>query len=301
MNKGTLIKSLGLSIFAAIVTLPAHATDARIDALSGNVGIEDDTDFTTYASETGEVGGNAWMNYDGALTGAVAWDGNAVSINDDNGATMGWYSSSGDTGYSASLGYDNETEVIALGGSWSTADRSDGLANMAFGGGLTMDDDDIGVKFGASSRTLTDDAVTAWRAVLDYSDTGIEVDGNYVMGHRFGDSAAFTYGPGVVVDMPDGGDMAINLELVEANMASEFMFNDWFGLRGSVTGTLALENLTGEMTTSMNVDSAFGATLSSDAAAIDLKVDPAQILGGPYFLTGNASGAAAYMSIRVAI
>jgi hypothetical protein len=301
MNKGTLIKSLGLSIFAAIVTLPAHATDARMSALSGNVGIEDDTDFTTYASETGEVGGNAWMNYAGALTGAVAWDGNAVSINDDNGATMGWYSSSGDTGYSASLGYDNETEVIALGGSWSTADRSDGLANMAFGGGLTMDDDDIGVKFGASSRTLTDDAVTAWRAVLDYSDTGIEVDGNYVMGHRFGDSAAFTYGPGVVVDMPDGGDMAINLELVQANMASEFMFNDWFGLRGSVTGTLALENLTGEMTTSMNVDSAFGATLSSDAAAIDLKVDPAQILGGPYFLTGNASGAAAYMSIRVAI
>ena len=301
MNKGTLVKSLGLSVFAAIITMPAHATDARMSALSGNVGIEDDTDFATYASETGEVDGNAWMNYDGALTGAMAWDGNAVSINMNDGATMGWSNSSGDTGYSASLGYNNETEGIALGGSYSTADRSDGLANMAFGGGLTMVDDDIGVNLGASSRTLTDDAVTAWGAGLGYSATGINVGGNYVMGHRFGDSAAFTYGPGVGIDMPDGGDMAIDLNLVQANMASEFMFNDWFGLRGSVTGTLALEDLTGDMTPSMNVGSAFGAALSSDAAAIDLMVDPAQILGGPYFLTGNASGAAAYMSIRVAI
>lgn len=301
MNTGTLVRSLGLSIFAAIITLPAHATDARMSAMSNNVGITDDTDFTRYASEAGEVGGHAWMNYAGGLTGAMAWDGNAVSIDMSNGATMGFYNSNGDSGYSASLGYDNATEGIALGGSWATADRSDGLSNMAIGGGLTMVDDSIGLNVGVNSRTLTDDSVTAWGGGLGYSDAGINVGGNYRMGHRFGDSAAFTYGPGVAIDMPDGGDMAVNLHLLAANMASEFMFNDWFGLRGSVTGTLGLDDLTGDMTPSMNVGSAFGAALSSDSAVIDLMVDPAQIMGGPYFLTGNASGAAAYMSIRVAI
>jgi hypothetical protein len=108
-------------------------------------------------------------------------------------------------------------------------------------------------------------------------------------------------GSGLGVDMPDGGDMAIGLNLLDVNLAGEFMFNDWFGLRGSVTSSMSLDNLTDEMELGINMGSGFGASLVSEAGVIDLVIDPSQVLGGPFFLTGNTAGPAIALSARFSI
>jgi hypothetical protein len=158
----------------------------------------------------------------------------------------------------------------------------------------------MGVSAGAVSRSLTDDEETAWGAGVDYNDGSIALGGNYDMGVRFGtdtSNAALTYGAGLSVDMPDGGDMAASLSIGNLNLAGEFMFNDWVGIRGSVTSGLSYD-VTGDGGLSGGGGSMFGATFHSDGADIDLLVSPDQLTGGPYFLTGNAMGSVAVMSAR---
>jgi len=304
MYKGMYTRVLALTVLGSVLAAPANATDSRVTALSGNVGITDDTDFTRFASETGQMGDHAWLNYDGlTLGGAMSWGSNAVMLNQGaNGAAIGYYNSSGDTGYNASFAYDGNTEGMTFGGGYAMADRSDGLGNMAFGGQVMLVDDSLGIMANAISRTLTDDSVTSWGGSAAYSDAGIGLGGGYQWyGARFGDASAITMGSGLGVDLPDGGDMAIGLNLLDVNLAGEFMFNDWFGLRGSVTTSMVLDNLTDEMELGVNMGSGFGASLVSEAGVIDLVIDPSQVLGGPFFLTGNTAGPAIALSARFSI
>jgi len=154
----------------------------------------------------------------------------------------------------------------------------------------------------AYSRTLTDDSVTAWGAFINTDTANHNVNALYYTGYRFSDSVALTMGPGVDIMVPEEGDMTIGLTLADLNLAGEFMFNDWIGMRGSVTGSVGLDNLTGgnegEMAVVSGVGAGFGATFASDNGSIDINIDPSQVLGGPYFLTGNPMGTAANMSIR---
>ena len=80
-------------------------------------------------------------------------------------------------------------------------------------------------------------------------------------------------GPAVGVMVPDGGDMVLDLDLANVNLAGEFMFNEWFGLRGSVTAGLGLEGLTGgdDMHLSATGASGFGAAFVADGATIDTR------------------------------
>jgi len=275
----------------------AFATDARTSALSDNVGITDDTDFMTYASRTDDVGDNAWLNYGGALSGAASWDGHALTVSGAEGAAaFGWYNGKGDSGYSAGIGLDEATNTLSLGGSYSMSDGDD---DMAFGGSIDKGEEDIGIALGVSSRSFEDGGVTAWGAGLGYSGD-IDIAGNYAMGTNLGDGGALTIGPAVGVTMPEEGDMALDLDLANVNLAGEFMFNDWFGLRGSVTAGVGLEGLTGggDMYLSATGASGFGAAFAADGANIDITVDPSAVLAGPYFLTGNVSGHAVTMSAR---
>jgi hypothetical protein len=181
MYKGMYTRVLALTVLGSVLAAPANATDSRVTALSGNVGITDDTDFTRFASETGQMGDHAWLNYDGlTLGGAMSWGSNAVMLNQGaNGAAIGYYNSSGDTGYNASFAYDGNTEGMTFGGGYAMADRSDGLGNMAFGGQVMLVDDSLGIMANAISRTLTDDSVTSWGASAAYSDAGIGLGGGY--------------------------------------------------------------------------------------------------------------------------
>lgn len=299
MQKFTLIALL-------LSSSSAFATSSRTAALSGNGGITDDTDFMTYASRTDESD-SVWLDYSGALSGAGAWGGSAVTIAGGDGVLgVGWYNDGGDTGYSASLGLNEADHSLAVGGSYS---MTDGGSDMAVGGGVVSGEDAAGdstlsVAVGVSSRDLTDDAATLWGAGLTYDDVGIGLGGSYAMGNRFGadnSTGAFTYGPSLGVDMPSEGDMALDLNLVDMNLGGEFAITDWFGLRGSVTASIGLEEVAtdADMYVSAGAGSAFGAGFSADGCNIDVTVDPANLLGMPHFLTGvESDGFAAMMSAR---
>jgi hypothetical protein len=280
----------------------AMATETRMDALSNNVGIADDTDYQIFASQTDEAGDNVWLDYDGSLGGAVSGNGTAVSISSGafGDAAFGWYNSSGDTGYSVGLDI-GATDSLGLNGSYS---KSNGDNDMAFSGAVAMAGEAVGVAAGVMSRTLTDSDVSAWGANLMYNDGNIDVAGGYAVGWVMGSdasTAAMTVGPTLGVSMPDGGDMALDISLAAANLAGEFMFNDWVGVRGSVTGSLDIVDPTGELNVATSIGSAMGGTFHSDAGAIDITFAPAQLLGGPYFLTGAGTGAAVAFSARFAI
>lgn len=331
------MKHLTLCTVLMLWSGSAMATDTRMDALSGNLGMADDTDYQTFASQTDEASDNVWMDYDGANLGAaISFDSNAVSMSQgDLGTSFGWSSSSGDSGYSVGLDMAS-TDALSLSGSYS---MSNGDNDMAFGGSVLSANETTGVALGAMSRTLTDSDVTAWGVGLGYNDGNIDAGGGYWMGTVMGgdaSNAALTVGPSVDVSMPDGGDLAWGLSLVGVNLAGEFMFNDWIGIRGSATGSVDVASSSGaagggQGTTSKSSTSttssttgtttgtgggngggadessidigtsygtAMGATFKSDAGAIDLLIDAGQLLGGPYFLTGAGTGPAIALSAR---
>ena len=62
---------------------------------------------------------------------------------------------------------------------------SDGKDDMAFFGNVSMVGDAVGFGAGVRSRALTDDDVSAWGAMANYSDAGIGVEGSYTMGWRY--------------------------------------------------------------------------------------------------------------------
>jgi hypothetical protein len=296
MHSSLIRKGLVLTVVLSAGAGSAFATSSRVDALSGNVGMLDDTDFQTFASETDEAGANVWLNNNGgAISGAVSWDGTAVAVDasgDSFSAT--WYNADGDTGYSAGVATDGSD--VALSGSYSTADGDD---NRAFFGGLSMVGDVMGVSAGGTCRTLTDDAVTQYGGLVTYNDDVVGAQAVYNTGARFGtdsSSAALTYGAGLNVSDATG-DMGLSVSVGNLSLAGEFMFNDWVGIRGSVT-TGASYDVLGDGGLSGSSGSAFGATFHAEGADIDLVVAPEQLTGGPYFLTGNAVGSIATMSAR---
>ncbi len=86
MYSSLIRKSLALTVVLSATAASAFATNARTEALSGSLGIEDDTDFATFASETGEAGDNVWLN--SGETGAVSWDGKVLLCTTDVQQTM---------------------------------------------------------------------------------------------------------------------------------------------------------------------------------------------------------------------
>jgi hypothetical protein len=285
-----------------LISATAGATETRINALGNNLGMADDTDFQMFANTTGDAGDSVTLNVMGdTLTGAMMFGANAITVREGQfGSHLGWHHSSGDSGYSVGLDM-GDTENFGLNGSYSMA-RGD--ANMAFGGGLTMAGDDLGINAGVMSRALSDSNVTAWGAGVGMDGGNIDIGGMYAMGWVMGgdaSNAALTVGPAINVAMPDGGDMRIDMSLVAANLAGEFMFNDWIGIRGGVVGALNLADATGDLGVSTDMGATLGGTFHSDAGDLDVMYAPAQLLGGPHFITGAGTGQAVSLSARFAI
>ena len=90
--------------------------------------------------------------------------------------------------------------------------------------------------------------------------------------------------------------MAVELSLVNVNLAGEFALNDWFGLRGSVASGLDVVDLTGDLDVmGQAISPAFGASVDFEGADLDFVIDPASVMNGPYFLTGAGSDSFAMM------
>ena len=282
-----------------LTSTTAFATSTRVASHQGNLGLADGTDYTMLSSLTDDAGNNAWFDYDGAsLAGAATFGGNGVSFaQGEDRVDFSWNHASGDTGYRVDLGIAS-TEAMSVGGAYG---MSSGGTDSDFGAGVDKNGDAIG--FGAHywARTLTDSDVTAYGVMADYSDLGTNVMGGYFMGSVWGgdaSKAALTYGPALHVAMPEGGDMALDVSLVEANLAGEVTVKDWIGIRGSVAASLDLVDPTGELDVATSMSTGFGASINTDSVDIDLMVDPSAVLGGPHFLTGAGTGAAAAFSAR---
>jgi hypothetical protein len=285
-----------------LISATAGATETRTNALGNNLGMADDTDYQMFANTTGDAGDSVTLDVNGeVLTGAMMFGANALTIGEGQfGSHLGWHHSSGDSGYSVGLDMGS-TESFALDGSYSMA-RGD--SNMAIGGALSMNGDDMGINAGVMSRELSDSDVTAWGAGVSMDGGNIDAGGMYAMGWVMGgdaSNAALTVGPAINVAMPDGGDMRIDMSLVAANLAGEFMFNDWIGIRGGVVGALNLADATGDLGVSTDMGATLGGTFHSDAGDLDVMYAPAQLLGGPHFITGAGTGAALSLSARFAI
>jgi len=276
-----------------LTSTSAFATTTRTSALSNNVGMADDTDFQTYGSTA--AGDSAWLDYDGTNLGAAAgFDGNAVTFAQGDGRVdFGWYNADGDSGYRVLAGIAS-TEAIAIGGGY-------GMGDMDFGAMIDKNGDDMDIMATFRSRTLSDTDVTAYGLNIAKTTEGIDVDGDYVMGMVWGgdaSKAALTYGPGLNVGMPDGGDMVLGVTLVGANLAGEVNVKDWLGIRGSVAANLDLVDPTGELDVATSMETGFGASINTDSVDIDLMVSPQAVLNGPFFLTGVQHQPAASLSAR---
>lgn len=282
-----------------LTSTSAFATSTRVASHQGNLGLADDTDYTLLSSLTDDAGNNAWFDYDGTnLAGAATFDGNGVSFaQGDDRVNFSWNHADGDTGYRVDAGIAS-TEALSIGGAYG---MSSGGTDSDMGASIDMNGDAMG--FGAHywARTLTDSDVTAYGVMADYSDVGTNVNGGYFMGSVWGgdaSKAALTYGPTLGVALPDGGDMALEVSLVEANLAGEVTVKDWIGVRGSVAASLDLVDPTGELDVATSMSTGFGASINTESVNIDLMVSPDAILGGPHFLTGAGTGPAAAFSAR---
>jgi hypothetical protein len=95
--------------------------------------------------------------------------------------------------------------------------------------------------------------------------------------------------------------MVMNMSLLAANIAGEFMFNDWIGVRGGVIGALNVANVVDDAEVSTSLSGTMGGTFHSNAGDIDLMYAPSQLHGGPHFITGAGTGQAVSLSARFAI
>jgi len=278
----------------------AFATSTRVASFQGNAGLTDDTHYTSYASKTDDVGNNGWFDYTGGgtLGAAATWDGNGVSFaQGDDRVDFAWHNANGDAGYRVNAGIASK-EAMTLGGAYG---MTNGDTDMDFGAAVDKAGDAMGFGGHFRSRTLTDSDVTAYGASVGKTDAGIDVDASYAMGSVWGgdaSKAALTYGPGLSVAMPEGGDLALGVDLVQTNLAGEVTVKDWLGIRGSVAAALGLGDPLDEVALSTSMTTGFGASISTDSADIDLMVSPDAVLGGPHFLTGVGMGPAVAFSAR---
>lgn len=282
-----------------LTSTTALATSTRVSSFQGNVGLTDDTHYLGYASKTDDVGNNGWFNYDGAnLGGAATWDGQGVSFSQgEDRVNFGWQNADGDSGYRVNAGIAS-TEAIALGGAYG---MSSGDRDMDFGAAVDMNGDAMAFGGHFRSRELTKTDVTFYGGSVSKNDAGINIGGDYAMGKVWGSdasNAALTYGPGLTVGLPDGGDMALGVSLAKTNLAGEVSIKDWLGIRGSVAAQLDLVDPTGELDVASSMSTGFGASVDTDTVDIDLMVSPDAILGGPHFLTGVGMGPAMSFSAR---
>ena len=308
---------ISISVIALMSSSIALATPSRVAGLAGNQGFTDDTDFMVYPTEVSELGQSAWFHYDGDYTGAVTWDGNAVvaGVGPSGGWDMSWTNSHGSTAYGVSAAYlPVANDMISIGGSWGTADRGDGLSNLAVGGNLsvaTVDDDTmLDLSMGATSRYIGDSDFSSWGAGVGFSKAGdatdVSVAGQYFMGPRMGDdqaSVALSVGTMAMVDAGLGDDGATNLYLAlpASNIAGEFAFNDWLMVRGSVVAAVMINHDGEDLSSAAMISGSAGLGFSGDSGVVDITLNPDWALAGPHFLTGNVSGMAGMITARFEI
>ena len=283
----------------ALFSSPVFATDARVAAHQGNAAITDDTDFQRYFARTDNGKDSIWFDSAGqGLSGAYRNDGAAITMDtntDGSGTAVGIFSADGDTGWA--IGADiASVDAITVGGGYG---MSDGKDDMAFFAALSYISESVGAVAGVRSRALTDDDVTVWDVGVDYSDAGIGLAANYGWGWRYKTDRSrggLTIGPGLDVDLPDGGDAMVDLSLMDVNIAGEFALNDWFGLRGSVMSGLAVTDIANDLGVGGKaLSSALGASIDFEGADLDFVIDPSSVMNGPYFLTGADSDSFAMM------
>jgi len=312
-----------LLLTAALLGLasPAHATNARMTALSNNAGFIDDTDIFLYPSTLSDLPARATLNYDaGAFDGGFTLDdGRALWFqrHDPTGAETGFRAlygkASGSTGYLLRASQDAGT--LTLGGAWSNGPGRGTPKNLAVDGDLRIignltSDMDFGLNAAVTSRTLEQRRMTLWSAGIDI-DTAAElaqISGAYTLGPRFSvDDArlALQVGPAANITVDTGGsaDTIVNIVVPYANFAGEYRLREWFKLRGSVTSAWVGDTDTGDIANNMTwgnaVGGALGVGFSHNNAQFDMSVNPAWALGGPYLLSGAAAPMFGVLSARV--
>jgi hypothetical protein len=270
-------------------------------SFQSNVGLTDETHYTTYASKTDDVGNNGWFDYtkDGTFGASATWDGSGVSFAEgDDRVDFSWYNADGDTGYRVEAGIASK-DAMTFGGAYG---MTSGDTDMDFGAAVEKAGDTWGGDVHVRSRTLTDSDVTAYSVDIEKTNASIDGAANYARGSVWGgdaSKAALTYGPGIRVAKPKGSDLALGVDLVQTNLAGEVTVKDWLGIRGSVTAALSLgESVFNKVALSTTMSTGFGASISTDNVDIDLMLSPEAILGGPHFLTGTGARPPLALSAR---
>ncbi|MFT4975203.1 MAG: hypothetical protein ACI8S6_001090 [Myxococcota bacterium] len=318
MNRILLTAVAGL-----LLTNAAHATDARMTALSNNAGFIDDTDIFLYPSVLADLPAQATLNYDaGAFDGGFALDDGRMlwfQRHEPTGAEEGFRvlygKAEGETGYQIRAAQSDGT--FSVGGAWSNGPGRGSPQNLAIDGDvrlinqITGDDLKFGLNAAITGRNLQPNKLTLWTAGIDV-DTNVETAtlfGAYTFGPRFStDTArlALQVGPAlnVVAGIGDNNaDPTIAITIPYANFAGEYQLREWFRLRGSVTSSWtgmtdtsdALDNLVwGNV-----VGGSLGVGFSHDIAQFDMSINPAWALGGPYLLSGAANPMFGVLSARV--
>lgn len=71
------MRTAAVALLVGLVSSPAFASPARVEALSGNRAFTDDTDVFRYPSVIAETGDAVQLNYGAAtgVDGGVTWDG----------------------------------------------------------------------------------------------------------------------------------------------------------------------------------------------------------------------------------
>ena len=299
----------------------ALATDARVGAFGGNLGLTDDTDYRRFYSLTDNGRDSMWFDVTGAedgdkgqkqgkvgpapetLSAAYKADGRSLRLQQNSVGTtdIHYFAADGNSGYGIMLRAINKNEVTIGGGYGVT----NGDTNLAFGGDFTAGVESTNASAFVRSRTLTKRQITAWSAGVGYVDKGVRVLTSYDLGWRFKtdrSNAAVTLGPRIKVMKPEESEADIDFSLADFNIAGEFSLTDWLGLRGSVGTALNAELPVGDEEFEMKttrVRPAFGASLDFDGCDVDFMFDPVGLMNGDEFWTGQSNGRyGAMMSAR---
>lgn len=320
-----MFRSLSIIAGALLLSSTAHATNARVTALSNNAGFIDDTDFFLYPSALNDLPARASINYDaGAFDGGFTLDDGRMlwfQRHNPTGAETGFRAvygqANGDTGYLIRAAHNPGD--FSIGGAWSNGPGRGALQNMAVDGDLHLlnklvgDGSDMKVAFniGLRNRTLDSDRLTLWGAnlAIDTSAETVNLGGGYTAGPRFAVAdgrLALQVGPTIDLGLSiaDGDQpQSIDLTVPVANFAGEYILRDWFRLRGSLIagwqGATDTDDPLNNLTWSTGVGGALGVGFSHNDAQFDLSINPAWALNGPYLLSGSSSPMFGVLSARV--
>ncbi len=317
---------LAFGLLFSLAGAPAHATEARIQALSGNPAFIDDTDVLLYPSTVGAVDSAASLNYSTGINAGATWGGShmlwmgtdsmppaAVGPGATTPFAMVYGSGDGSTGWLARTSWQQGAWTV--GGAWGRGGQSRLTENLTAGGDLHImdsgkDSPDIGVDLYGRGRKLEEGRFFSWNAQLSvFPDVKNEVTGGLLLGPRWKNKAlraALGLGTNVRITNTSAATAGF-LDVPAANLATEYVLRDWWVLRGSATvGWNLGANDLGDFDKTKQWSARSAGVLGmgfkhEDTARLDLSVAPGWAVQGPNLLSGTSTPMFYTVSGRVKI